>query len=322
MRILFTIPHFYDAKAGASRPGATGEPPHGSELPNRDRRVRALMLTIGALHQTFGQEQAYCGRTPTACNDRIAAHIEIIICTTGDHHLVEHLPARLFRHHRTHAESLLLGYECHAVLADHLGQFDYYCFLEDDVLVSDALFFWKQTWFNRTFGDHALLQPRRFELSHEQPIHKLYIDGTLRDRQLSPRFQDTTVRPHVAGQIFGIEVNFDRVENPHAGCFFLTPAQMQRWSRQPYFLDRARDFWGPLESAATLGIMRTFEVYKPALANAGFLEVRHLDNRYLGRQLRLPPSFTLRSPAGESAGFDNSSSWKSIAPGIDDQRRE
>jgi len=31
--------------------------------------------------------------------------------------------------------------------------------------------------------------------------------------------------------------------------------------------------------------MRHFRVYKPARANAGFLEVRHLDNRYLGTKI-------------------------------------
>ena len=40
---------------------------------------------------------------------------------------------------------------------------------------------------------------------------------------------------------------------------------------------------GPLESAATLGIMRHFRVYKPARENAAFLEIEHLDRRYLGR---------------------------------------
>ncbi|HEU5118961.1 MAG TPA: hypothetical protein VFT74_20390 [Isosphaeraceae bacterium] len=37
----------------------------------------------------------------------------------------------------------------------------------------------------------------------------------------------------------------------------------------------------PLESAATLGIIRTFRTYKPARECAGFLEVRHLDKRVI-----------------------------------------
>jgi hypothetical protein len=56
---------------------------------------------------------------------------------------------------------------------------------------------------------------------------------------------------------------------------------MEHWTRQAYFLDRAASFVGALESAATLGIMRTLQVYKPALENGNFLEVRHSGTAYL-----------------------------------------
>jgi hypothetical protein len=39
--------------------------------------------------------------------------------------------------------------------------------------------------------------------------------------------------------------------------------------------------------------MRHFRVYKPARENAAFLEIEHLDPRYLGRQLAVvagPPA--------------------------------
>ena len=60
---------------------------------------------------------------------------------------------------------------------------------------------------------------------------------------------------------------------------------METWARQPYFLDRDTRFVGPLESAATLGIMRTFRVYKAAVESAGFLEIEHFGTSFLG-QLR------------------------------------
>ena len=52
------------------------------------------------------------------------------------------------------------------------------------------------------------------------------------------------------------------------------------------FLDGDCSFAGPLESAASLGVMKNFRIYKPAYANAGFLEIRHLHNRYLGVALK------------------------------------
>jgi hypothetical protein len=249
-------------------------------------RARALTDCITALHQTFGTGQAYIAAPQTTCNELVAAEIVVILCTSRGHHLVDRLPAPLFQHKETAADPPFLGYECHSVLADNLGHFEYYCFLEDDLLINDPLFFWKQRWFNAAVGDRAVLQPRRFELAPAPPLYKLYIDGPIRDPTIAPRFQDKSVRPLVRARSFGTEIAFERVDNPHSGCFFLNEAQMRLWANAPYFLDRASDYWGPLESSATLGVMRTFEVYKPALANAGFLEIRHLDNRYLRQRVR------------------------------------
>jgi hypothetical protein len=64
---------------------------------------------------------------------------------------------------------------------------------------------------------------------------------------------------------------------------------MEHWARQPHFRDRESRLLGPLETAATLGILRTFKVYKPALSNADFLEVQHHGTGYL-EQLCPPPA--------------------------------
>jgi hypothetical protein len=284
MRILITIPHFYRASTTAA---------HGSESADASRRVQALTACLLSMHQTFGPEQAHMEDVKTRCNDGVAATVDVVICTTGEFHLLRHIPSDLFRQHSTQAEPRLLGYECHEVLSSHAAEYDYLCFLEDDLIVQDPLFFWKIGWFSNVAGENAVLQPHRFELSPRAPVRKLYIDGPLVNPAISPQFQDRSVRPRLDGSVMGRRVSFERVDNPHAGCFFLTSSQMQQWMRQPYFLDRAQGFWGPLESAATLGLMRTFDVYKPAAQNAGFLEVRHLDQRYLDRRLRFPDGFQL-----------------------------
>ena len=95
---------------------------------------------------------------------------------------------------------------------------------------------------------------------------------------------------------------FQRVNNPHAGCFFLNAKQMEASKKQPYFLDRSADFGGPLKSAATLGVMRAFNIYKPSRENADFLEVAHLHHRYIGRYLEFdaeaPFKFRVLNPNG------------------------
>jgi hypothetical protein len=281
MRILFTIPHYYNASGGGA---------YGSLKADPKPRRGALATAVMGLHCTFGERQGLMAQPVVPGNAFQAAAIEVVICTTGSHHLVAGLglPPELFRHQSTQAKPPFLGFECHAALKAGLGSYDYYCYLEDDLLLTDPLFFRKLEWFNGLAGDDAVLQPNRFEIAVGQAWHKLYIDGNLARPEISERLQDVTDRTVITGEALGAEVRFQRVNNPHSGCFFLNARQMARWAAQPDFLERESTFAGPLESAATLGVMRHFRVYKPARENAGFLEVRHLDNRYLGARGRAP----------------------------------
>jgi len=40
------------------------------------------------------------------------------------------------------------------------GQYDYYAYIEDDIVVTDALFLSKRHLFDQRFGPEALLQPQ------------------------------------------------------------------------------------------------------------------------------------------------------------------
>ena len=54
------------------------------------------------------------------------------------------------------------------------------------------------------------------------------------------------------------------------------------WMKDAGFGVAKSDFIGPLESAATLGVMKNFRIYKPGVENPDFLEVRHAGNAYFG----------------------------------------
>ena len=117
-----------------------------------------------------------------------------------------------------------------------------------------------------------MLQPNRFEFAYTpEQIKKVYIDFDLA-AALPAR---SSAAPALRSKVLGTAITLRPAGNPHAGCFFLTESQLARWTGQPYFLDRATNFVGPLESAATLGVARTFHVYKPAPENASFLEIQH-----------------------------------------------
>jgi hypothetical protein len=285
MRILFTIPHYYHYEAGGQFCSLTQEP---------QVRMTAVATCLSALWNTFGREQRMlhiARRAAIPANQDLSHEFDVVVCTTRGHHLLDQLPthARLCTHHATQVEPLLLGFECQAVLRDALGRYDYYAYLEDDLILLDPCFFHKLAWFDRMTGFECLLQPNRYEVAGNMVARKVYVDGDLRPGVTSG-VRDVHASPEITAEAFGAPVRFRPVLNPHAGCYFLTAAQMTYWAGQPYFLDRDTSFIGPLESAATLGIFRTFSVYKPAREQAGFLEIQHVGTQFLsqvGTQLPL-----------------------------------
>ena len=285
MRILVTIPHFFRTAAMAA---------YGSESGNVEKRSGALTRCLQALRQNFGHEQTHMDAISLSCNQQLAGAIDVVLCSIEGSNLLDHIPSDLCERRIVECDPKFLGYECHLVLAQRKADYDYFCFLEDDIEISDPLFFHKIRWFCSAAGDDAVLQPHRYEISSHRPVRKLYIDGKLRDPSWTTPYQNTADRTKLQGQVLGRPINFERTDNPHSGCFFLSRVQFERWMSKPYFLDRSDAFAGPLESAATLGVMRTFRVYKPSPENAGFLEVRHLDNRYLNNRVKFRDDFVLQ----------------------------
>ncbi len=275
MRLLFVIPHYY-------APGEGGHASRGSDpLP----RLRALIASLSALHTHFGAPQGLihiAGRHLLPANRSADFHLRVHIVTDGRHHLLERLPlpAGLYTHTPVESAPPFLGFACQRLLAEHLGEFDYYAYLEDDLILHDPLFFHKLRWFTLQMGDASLLQPNRYESAPAAPYRKVYVDGDLRPEVTAP-FQDVTQTPEVRALLLGSELRFERPLNPHSGCYFLNAAQMRRWAAQPDFGQLSAAFIGPLESAATLGVMRHFKIYKPAPENAAFLEIQHYGTGFL-----------------------------------------
>jgi hypothetical protein len=210
-------------------------------------------------------------------NEEATHDVDVVVCTTRGQHLLDQLglPSSAFSHVERSVEPMLLEFECQEVLKQNLGKYDLYWFLEDDLVIHDPFFLRKLLWFNERFGKECLLQPNRFEFGELcDPAAKLYIDGPLPAQSTAP-FQNIAQLPELTLPWLDSPIRFVRPVNPHAGCYFLTKAQMAHWSEQPHFLDRDVSWCGPLESAATLGIMKTFRVYKPAAENMDIFELEH-----------------------------------------------
>lgn len=287
-KVLFVIPHFFGKGSGV----------YGSTSGDAIGRTSILERVIAGLHQSLGEKQAFLlwlhqhvpgkgnGRLINA-NETSRSIVDIVVCTTGENHLISSLriPQAAYRHHPTGAEPMKLGFACHEVLRDSIGNYDWYCYLEDDLLVTDAFFLTKLEWFLKQFGEETTLSPHRFESSLTEPAHKLYHDGSVRP-DFTAAWQDVTDRQFLEAGFLGGSMRFERWPNPHSGCFFLNASQMESWASKPWFGDGDCGFAGPLESAASLGIIKTFRQYKPSPQNAAFLELEHLHPRCLGDALK------------------------------------
>ncbi len=290
MRILAVIPHYFDPSPPESPDGRF----HGSTGRDPAPRVEALSACIAALHQNFDPSQSVIdiARLVTRpANAGTSAPVDVIVCTSGDSHLCDAVVATLgpgsFLRMPVEGDPRFLGFACREALREHVGMYDYFCYLEDDLIVRDPWLFAKLAWFNSFVGDGCLLQPNRYEVARSGIVRKAYVDGDLADHALAGLGDLPEGDPAIRGSYLGREVAFPRPRNPHSGCYFLNARQFASWAARADFLDRDTAFIGPLESAATLGILRAFAVYKPAIENASFLEIEHFGTGFIG-QIRMP----------------------------------
>ena len=164
--------------------------------------------------------------------------------------------------------------------------------MEDDILLTDADFFLKLRCFNRAFGDRYLLMPNRIEtMEHQGQLRRFYIDG-----DYNPSASEAYRRS--ADQLFcfphlGEMVRFEQPSNLHSGCF-PQPQQARVYAGSGHAAAIDTSFHGPLESAATLGMLKTFQLMKPAPENGRFLTVEHGGAQFHGLGAVTAPWLSVR----------------------------
>jgi hypothetical protein len=280
MRIAFLIPHFF----GGTQPSSV----HGSFRPDA-RAIRRSVLdrAIFQIHSLFGPTYAALIKIAEESRRDIVElpnphrlDFDIFVFTAGTQHLLAELECgpKHYRHVETDADSLFLGFECARWIKDHLGSYDLYTYLEDDIVLRDPLYFDKIELFNRTFEagkNGLLLQPQRYEetLNSSNPADmattcRVYLDYQSRT---APSFRGDDLVLHFAGK----PVRFAPALNPHAGCYTVNNEQAARMAAHPDFLDTRKIYITPFDTAATAFIDRALKIYKPAAESLPFLEVQH-----------------------------------------------
>lgn len=277
MRVLLAIVHYFKAEDG-SRHSST-------DAHRRDQRAAALRMAIDSWRGHLGATTTLNIEHKRFERMRGAVDgLDIAVLTNGTDHLLdeEHAKARGVRLVTVQVENpRMLGFAARRLFAEARHAYDLFCFSEDDLRIGDPGFVARIIAFQDAFGWHRLLMPNRFEWNPKAPTLKTWIDGDLRpgatERWRDPLPDEEFLRLGAT--------TFRRALNPHSGFFAVTATQLAHWMRQPHFNDGDCSFISPLESAATLGVMKTFPIYKAFGPDAGFLEIEHLDTRFSGINL-------------------------------------
>jgi hypothetical protein len=276
MRIQVAVAHYF--KQGDGRHGSLGRDPAP--------RVAALRHQILQLHRLFGPGAGVLNHMQRRV-DHVQdgpGELRIRICVNGDAHVLDDLKDLACGFEVVPCQPRdprLLGFECHRVLQQQHEHFDFSCYMEDDILITDADFFLKLQSFSHAFGNNYLLMPNRIETSEDLAhLKRFYIDGNYNPAATEQWRLSSQVRLCLSH--LGSSVLFEQPYNLHAGCFFLNREQAAIYFESPHWRTIDTSFHGPLESAATLGMLKTFQAMKPCLSNGRFLTVEHAGRNFMG----------------------------------------
>ena len=287
MRIFVAIVHHWNPDGGGR---------HASLRPNRESRQYALQDQLLGLRRLSIRQGLLniAAKSVEDANQAIRHDFTIKVVTDGCHHVLDYLEPcykeMIDEAATSPSNPLHLGFEAQRILADHLEEnYDLYAYFEDDLLIHDPFFFHKIFWFQNSVGQHAVLMPNRYE-SFWKPVDtvdRFYIDGPMEDHELKSLIPNPP--QSLSTPLPGGNITFISPSNPHSGCFVLTQSQLRHWSKQPCFQDYDCSLISPLESAATLGIVKTFTLYKPHFAYGAFLELQHWGTSFrslIGEQIQ------------------------------------
>jgi len=284
-RVLVILAHFFKPEA-MSRYSSTLE--H-----MRAARRQALERVLTSWRGLYGpQRELNIAQKKFVCFGGVIRKLDIVILINNSSHLLDD---ELIKRYRLKIQNIetdnprLLPFGAHGLIKKWVTEYDWFVYSEDDLVPHDPALFGKQALFGERFGSRRVLQPNRFELNQTQTYIKTYVDGPLRQALIEELWRH--VREESPSLLLNTElgpVAFVRAVNPHSGFFMISGEQAKYWVQQPHFMDMDCSFISPLESAASLSLLKTFSLYKAAAPQFSFFEIEHMDQKF--SSMRLPQS--------------------------------
>ena len=262
----------------------------GQQIQLAPSKVIAVIAHITSVDEAKDREKAFTKieKLKNTIDGLIAsfAHCEltILIKTVAGRHITAYLPeyqiSCIHVQEESDCEPMFIGFRAQDEFVKRFDDFDWFLFLEDDIVLYDSYILEKLEKFNTRCGyDRAVLLPNRYELWE---VTKRYIDLTI----------DTEIAWNGLSTVEIEGVKFAECTNPHSGLYCLSKLQMQRWIKSgSEWKNKDLGFGGPRECAATYCLLECFSLYKPHPPNLHFFEVRHYDTKYSQLYPELSPSY-------------------------------
>ena len=218
-------------------------------------KIERLRHTIDGLLTSF----AHCDLT-------------ISIQTLPNRHVTAYLPEYQIKciqvQEGPECDPMFVGFRLQEEFVERVEEFDWFLFIEDDIVLYDSFTLEKLEKFNQQSGyENAILYPNRYEMYQGT---KRYIDLTI----------DTSLSWNQLSSVEIEGVKFAEFNNPHAAFYCLSRKQMKLWIKSGRLFKNQIVNVGPLESAATFCLLECFSIYKPHPSNLNYFEVRHYDSKY------------------------------------------
>lgn len=228
------------------------------EAQNKDvatKKIERLKHTIDGLLTSF----AHCDLT-------------IVVQTLPNRHVTAYLPEYQINciqvQEGPECDPMFVGFRLQEEFVNKVDEFDWFLFIEDDIILYDSFTIEKLEKFNRQSGyESAILYPNRYEMYEGT---KRYIDLTI----------DTDLAWNQLSAVEIENVKFAEFTNPHAAFYCLSRKQMKQWIKSGRSWKNQVVSVGSLESAATFCLLECFSIYKPHPSNLNYFEVRHYDHKY------------------------------------------
>ena len=210
------------------------------------------------------------------CQSLALFQSKIIILTKEGYSLHENLPEylknRIKIFYSGQEDPMYVEFDAYDVFKAHENDYDYFMFLEDDIVLNDSWFLEKIKKFNRVSPKmNYVLLPHRFEYFKGL---KAYIDQcpVINDPSRSNKYSE-----HL--KIIADDAVFAVFENAHSAFYCLNKQQMRLWIKSGYKWKNKVAAVGVLESAATFCMYENFEFFKPHPDNMSYFEVQHFGNK-------------------------------------------